>query len=960
MSVHPSRTLAAMLLVFLLLPAAATAAVLSGIVIDERNAEPVRGARIELLGSDLKTTSDISGNFAMQVPDGDHEIRIVQNGFQPQVLSVTVSREENIGVVLAPASREGEPAFDESAIGTAAESGETAVATASESESGSAAAAPASEPESRAFAQSVTVTATSIQASEEALLVERKSADDIQDSIGRIEISKSADSTSASVMQRVTGVQVSDGKYVYVRGLGERYSNTTVNGSIIPTTEPEKRVVPLDLFSANLLNKVSVAKSYTPDKPGEFAAGFVELETLDFPASQTLSISLGSTWESGTTGKRVLGFGSGLSFTGGGGLGLPSSFPKQRVVKRGLFSTEGFTAQELEEIGKSIQSGWEPTEQTAEILPNMSLNWGNTLGRLGVVLSASHSSSYDVREETQTYYSVGEAGQIKQSHNYDMVTGEEQVRQGLVANLAYRLTPNNQLRLQTLYTQTGTSEGRQFEGFNVDAYNNLRDERIKYQKEAIFTGKLSGDHYFANFGFGSGSLLEWQTSGAEGTNEENLRQTQYKEISPEVYQLADEPMSGLMLYNDLTDTVEDSQLSYSIFFSNPSITGSLKFGGAMTSRERDFQSRRLRFVPNSRANIDFTLPANELYTPANIGPAFEIREETRATDSYDAGHDISAGYMMADATFGRWRVVAGGRLESSDQEVVTFDLFNREAAPLVTRNEEEDFLPAVNMVYALTPAMNFRAAYSETVNRPEFRELAPFEFSDVRGGRATVGNPNLIRASIESYDLRWEWFPRSDEVVAASVFLKQIVNPIERVIRPTQQLSTSFANAAGADNFGVELEFRRSLAFLNPAWDEWSLVTNYTWVDSQIDISNLDQRELTSTERPLVGQAEHIYNLTTEYAPERMGAIFRLLYNYTGEKITDVGARGLPDIYQDARNMIDFVWLQDLSRWSPGLRLKASAENLLDEERTYTIGDNVYNAYKTGREFGLSLSYNFF
>lgn len=959
MSVHPCRTLAVMLLVFLL-PAAATAAVLSGIVIDERNAEPVRGARIELLGSDLTTTSDISGNFAMQVPDGDHEIRIIQNGFQPQVLSVTIQGEENIGVVLAPAAATAEPVVADSAIGTAAESGETADAIASESESGSPAAAPASEPESRAFAQSVTVTATSIQASEEALLVERKSADDIQDSIGRIEISKSAASTSAAAMQRVTGVQVVDDKYVYVRGLGERYSNTTINGSIIPTTEPEKRVVPLDLFSSNLLNKVSVTKSYTPDKPGEFAAGFVELETLDFPASQTLSVTLGSTWDAGTTGGRVLGFGNGLSFTGSGGLGLPSTIPDQRLVKRGLFSNEGFTAEELETIGESMQSGWEPTEHNADMLPNMSLTWGNTVGRLGLVLSASHNSSYDAREETQTYYSVGEAGQIKQSHNYDMVTGEEQVRQGLVANLSYRLTPNNQMRLQTLYTQTGTSEGRQFEGFNVDAYNNLRDERIKYQKESIFTGKLSGDHYFANVGFGSGSLLEWQTSAAEGTNEENLRQTQYDEISSGVYQLADEPMSGLMLYNDLTDTIDDSQLSYSIFFSNPSITGSIKFGGAMTSRERDFQSRRFRFVPNARANIDYTLSANELYTPANIGPAFEIREETRATDSYGASHDINAGYLMADATFGRWRVVAGGRLESSDQQVVTFDLFNRDADPLVTRNKEEDLLPAVNVVYALTSSTNLRAAYSETVNRPEFRELAPFEFSDVRGGRATVGNPDLIRASIESFDLRWEWFPRPDEVVAVSAFLKQIADPIERVIRPTQQLSTSFANAKGADNFGIELEFRRSLAFLNPAWAEWSFVTNYTWVDSQIDISNLDQQELTSTERPLVGQAEHIYNLTTEYAPEQTGAIFRLLYNYTGEKITDVGARGLPDIYQDARNSVDFVWLQDLSDWSPGLRLKASAENLLDEERIFTIGDNVYNAYNTGREFGLSLSYNFF
>lgn len=931
---------------------------LSGIVIDERNAEPVRGARIMLVGSDLNATSDVSGNFAIKVPDGDWKVRIAYPGFQTQLLSVAIQGDENIGVVMSPADASLQIAgasLDETAgDGIAPQVGMSLAR-----EQGPAA-NPASETEAKAFAQSVTVTASASRASEDALLVERKTSDGIHDSIGRIEISKSADSTSAAVMQRVTGVQVSDGKYVYVRGLGERYSNTTVNGSIIPTTEPEKRVVPLDLFSSNLLNKVSVTKSYTPDKPGEFAAGFVELETLDFPSRQTLSVTLGSTYDAGTTGSRMLMYGDGLSFSGGGGLGLPASIPNQRVVRRGLFSTEGLTSEELEVIGEGIQSGWAPTERDASLVPSFSLTWGNTLGRLGVVLSASHNESFDSRDEIQTYYNVGEAGAIKQSHSYDIETGTQEVRQGVVANMAYRLTPNNQLRLQTLFTQVGSAEGRQFEGFNVDANNNLRDQRVKYQKESILTAKLAGDHYFSSFGLGSGSLLEWQASAAEGRNDENLRQTQYDEIRDGRFRLADEPMSGLLLYNELTDKIGGGGINYSVFYSNQRMTGSLKAGGSVTSRERDFQSRRFRFVPNPRAAIDYTLPPDELYTPANIGPAFEIREETRATDSYDAAHEVAAGYLMADATVGRWRLVAGARVEDSDQEVVTFDLFNRDAAPLVTSNREQDVLPAFSVVYSLTSATNLRAAYSRTVNRPEFRELAPFEFSDVRGGRATVGNPDLIRANIASYDLRWEWFPRSDEVIAASVFLKQIENPIERVIRPTQQLSTSFANAAGADNFGVELEFRRSLAFLNPAWNDWALTTNYTWVDSEIDITNLQQNELTSTERPLVGQSEHIFNLAAEYAPVRLGSIFRLLYNYTGEKITDVGARGLPDIYQDPRNVVDFVWLQDLSRWTPGLRMKASAENLLDEERVYSIGGNVYNAYTSGREFGLSLSFNFF
>lgn len=929
---------------------------LSGIVIDERTGEPIRGAEIVLVGTPKATTSDLSGNFAIPLEAGAWEVKISHPTFTPQTLSVTIAEGEdnNLGVVMSP--RPAEQHADATPLDAASDGGAGDASTSSEAP---VMAEPIAE---KAFAQSVTVTASSIDATEQALLTERKQASGIQDAIGRLEISKGAASSSASAMQRVTGVQVVDDKYVYVRGLGERYSNTTVNGSIIPTTEPEKRVVPLDLFAANLLNKVSVTKSYSADKPGEFAAGFVELETLDFPARQTLSLTLGSTYYSGVSGRSVPMFADGLDFFGGGGLAMPSVIPDRRVVRRGLFDSDGFSAEELEVIGEGIQQGWAPSSESAGALPNFSLTWGNTMGRVGLIVSASHSAAYDFTEERQIYYAVGEGGSVDQSHDYDMATGEQEVRQGVVANLSYRLTPNNNVKLQTLLTRTGTAEGRRFEGFNDDAFNVLRDERLRYQQESIFSAKLSGEHYLPGVGFGSGSLIEWFTSSSEGTNDENLRQTQYDQIAPGVFRLADEPQSGLLLYNELVDSVGESRLDYSVFYSTPSVTGTVKAGGAITSRDRDFDSRRFRFVPNPRARVDFTLSADELFIPENIGPnaAFEIREETRSTDSYDATHDVTAAYVMGDAAFGRWRLVAGARLEESSQEVLTFNLFDRDAAPIESVIDEQDILPAFNVTYALSSSANLRAGYSQTLNRPEFRELAPFEFSDVRGGRATAGNPNLKRASIESVDLRWEWFPRADEVIAASVFLKSIDDPIERVIRPTQQLSTTFANADSAENFGLELEFRRSLAFLSEGWREWSLITNYTWVDSKVDIADADQGELTSVERPLVGQAENVFNLTTEWAPARYGSIVRLLYNYTGEKITDVGARGLPDIYQDAVNTVDLVWLQDLGRWAPGLRLKATAENLTDEERLLTIGGKLHNAYTPGREFGLSLSFNVF
>jgi outer membrane receptor protein involved in Fe transport len=952
-TLHRAFGLAALLVVSAF---ALSAEPLSGIVLDERNGEPIRGAKIGVIAHGAEATSDISGNFALDVPAGNWRVRIERAGFAPQMLDVAVAVTEgaNLGIVMAPAA--------EGAVVSPGEPTDTRPAPTAADDPADSPDVDSTPDQPTAFAQSVTVTARAARGSEDALLIERKQAQQIHDSIGRQEIAASAASTGASAMQRVTGVQVVDDKYVYVRGLGERYSNTTINGSIIPSTEPEKRVVPLDLFSANLLNKVSVTKSYTPDKAGEFAAGLVELETLDFPSKASLSLTVGSTYYAGTTGNEIPMFGDGLDLLGNGGLGMPSAIPAERVVKRGPYGTEGFTAEELEVIGESFESGWAPRRTRATTLPSASLTWGETIGNFGLVVSATHNAAFDYREEVQTYYSLGEGDAIKQSHSYEMETGEEEIRQGVVGNVSWSVSPNNQLKLQSFFSQVGRAQGRVFEGFNVDAYNDLRDHRMRHQKESILTAKLSGDHFLPAIGIGSGSLLEWRVASSKGENAENLRQVQYDEISTGVYKLADEPQSGLLLFNDLADTVGDAALDYSIFYSTPRVTGSVKIGGSTVERDRAFGSRRFRYIPNPRAQIDYTNPAEELFTPENIGPgaAFEIREETRVTDTYDATHDVTAAYLMADATWGKWRVVAGARVEDSVQEVVTFNLFDRSAAPMISLNDEQSVLPALNVTYSLTPATNLRAAYSTTVNRPEFRELAPFEFSDVRGGRATVGNPDLVTAAIESFDLRWEWFPRADEVLAASLFLKRIDDPIEQIIRPTAQLSTTYANAASADNFGVELEFRRGLAFLSPRLAEWSLMSNYTWVDSSVDLASIQQSELTTLDRPLVGQAEHIFNLTGEYAPARLGAVVRLLYNYTGEKITDVGALGLPDIYQNARNTVDVVWLQDLGRWTPRLRMKVSAENLLDEERVQTIGGFVHNAYTSGRELGLSLSYNVF
>jgi outer membrane receptor for ferrienterochelin and colicin len=300
----------------------------------------------------------------------------------------------------------------------------------------------------------------------------------------------------------------------------------------------------------------------------------------------------------------------------------------------------------------------------------------------------------------------------------------------------------------------------------------------------------------------------------------------------------------------------------------------------------------------------------------------------------------------------RSRLVGGLRVEAFRQTVNTFDLFDTDLDGdqdvITAENKNTDLFPAVNYIYALTGRQNVRIGFSQTVNRPEFRELAPYEFTDIVGGRAVVGNPELRRALIQNFDARWELFPGAEQVLSASVFYKNFKDPIEKIIEPTAQLRTSFTNAESARNFGIEIEARKTLS-------SWLLIGgNYTFVDSSVSLSQQAAQVQTSLERALAGQSAHVFNALAEVR-NTWGAV-RMLYNYFGDRISDVGSFGLPDIYEDGRGTIDLVLI---AKWKQ-LNFRVSAENLGDETYLFTQGGKLQREYTMGRTFQFGVGVNVF
>jgi hypothetical protein len=900
----------------------------TGAVIDGMTGEPLRGARLAFEGTDVSVESDLDGVFRAEVPAGTYDVAVSKPGFETQRVTgveVAAGKTVNFSLALLPTedaatSRQGETSFQEQ----------------------------------------VTVTAEAETATESALLAERKSAVEIVDSIGSEEMSKNTGSDAAGALRRVTGVSLQDSKYAYVRGLGDRYSNTMLDGGRLPSTEFEKKVVPLDLFPADLIEKISVSKSYTVDKPGDFGAGFVELVTRQFPLNQTASIGAEIGYNDLTTGEPYLRYGGGLSTSGRGGQPIPGSIPHQPLIRESNFN-DGFTPAELEAFGEDLIGLWSPrTHDSAPYDSGFKATWGTSVNRLGILLGANYENGFDTRiDEEVNIYAVSSAspGGVEPLNTYTFDNTDETTRRALTGSLAYRFGNNHQVQARSLFTTLSSAESRFQQGFFSDLNNNIEDNRLSYLDQEIESFQLSGDDFLP--GIGNGALIEWRVGKSGATTEENRRETLYGETTPGRFVLTQNAQSGFMYWNDLEDDLGDAKVHWESILDGEHLHGSVKVGAARSESERDFRGRRIRYQHRDTRGIDMTQEPEQLFVEQYIRPnGFEVEEITRATDAYLGNHDVNAGFAQADLGMGKWRLIAGARFEDSNLEVLTLDRNNPELPTVETVLDSSDVLPAMSLVYSLTAQTNLRFSASQTLNRPEYRELAPFKYTHVVGGFAVTGNPELVQAEIRSFDARWEWFPEGGEVVAASVFFKDFDHPIESVVITGAELVESYENVESAENLGVELEFRRNLGILAEPLARFDLIANYTWVDSQVTIDDA-QTAGTNLERPLVGQPDNVLNLILEWTRPQSDTGVRLLYNYVDDKIAFAGFFGLPEVLEEARHSLDLSLQQGLGFLTDGLSLKFSLTNLLDEERRFSQGGQTYRLYQPGIGTSLSLSYSF-
>lgn len=917
-------------------------ATFGGRVTADANGKPVRGAKVLIRGG-KEVETDETGAFSIAVEAGPLAYSIVHPKFRAKGGELTLIADEtiNIEVKLLAAAIE---------------------------------------------LSAVTVTAPHIAGTLASSVDARKNAGTITEVLGAEEMSRNGDGDAAAALSRVTGITLVGGRYVYVRGLGERYSSTLLNGAQLPSPEPERRVVPLDLFPTGVLESVTVRKAYSPDLPGEFGGGTIALTTRSVPEDThaKLSFSVGGQLGSTLTFRPLPDIRP-FDVVGidGGFRALPAKVreasSEQTLSERDRFSSRGYTAEELQEFGTSMaNTQWRP--QSGFVAPDFgfSAELGDRFHvmdtpygalQVGALGAFQFGNQWRGRDFSRDYFLLGDGGDLEVGHSYDFSTTANQVDVGGMTNVGVELGKNHRVQWTQVLGRMSENEARTYQGFNRDVGSDIRVDRLRFVERTLLAEQLTGTHVFPSlFHF----EIDWgYTYAMAARGEPDRREVRFDQepTDPDVWLLSDRPEGNQRVFSDLLDHAHDARLVLRLPFKQwNGLDASASVGAQAGIKTRAVDTRRYKYEHKGAKAGDSALLRQEpedIFVPENLSSdGFQLAEITRQTDNYSAHQSFGAAFV--DVNLPLWhRVTATGgvRLEAAEQRVETFALFNPDQEPVVATLQTLDVLPAASLAYEIIDGMKLRASSSITVSRPDLRELSPATFNDVTGGRQIFGNPDLERAHIFSGDLRWEWYPRAAAMLSAGVFAKHFQNPIEQVVVLSAQQSITYANAEEANNVGVEFDGRTDFGFVHPWLAPFYAGANVALIWSRVNLG-ADGIQ-TSNERALQGQSPYVANLQggvqtnwreSPDAESDWATRVGLLYNVVGDRIVQVGAQGAPDVYERPFHSLDLVVRQQLPA---NLALSFKAKNLLDLAAERVQGGKSIERVFRGRTVSLSLSWTY-
>lgn len=795
----------------------------------------------------------------------------------------------------------------------------------------------------------VTTTASKEQGSVNDALNAQKNATNVVNAITAEQIAKSPDSDAAAAAQRVSGVSVQDGKFLQVRGLSERYTTASLNGARIPSPEPERKVVPLDLFPASLLQEVSTAKTFTPDMPGDFAGANVNIKTREFPARRQVNYTTSFGF-----GDRVLGQTLPFAPRAGGELfGLAAGNRQIPNAIAGANFLGNVSQSQYNLMARQQRNVWTPSPRSGGANGSFGMSTGgNTIlgKRIGYVMSGNYGYSEEARLDEQ--YAVGNLGAdntVVPLTRVEGQTGRSSVQWGGIANFSTLIGRGSRLALNTTVTRSADNEARTDRGYDENLNDSIARTTLRYVERGIATVTGQGEHQLGEHNKTAWSL----TYGRTGRKEPDRSDVVYVRSPEGPYQILASLDGARRLYFDLSENNLTGQVDHSLALGDVAKQNILKIGGYLRRTDRSAAAPIFSFL--SRASTDVVQQSPDvIFGEAQSCDRCDVInvQPIGQAGSYTADDQTAAGYVMVDAGLtSRIRVITGARYE---QARITVNATTQGGFTSTTTLDNGDILPSLLINTRLTEAQNLRFGVTRTLARPEYRELAPVTFRDVLGGVSITGNADLRRSLIDNFDLRWEAFPNPGEVFSVGVFAKRFRDPIERIEQATSgAYQARYQNALSATNVGVEFELRKQLGLLGEWARGLTAFSNVTLMNSEVE---LDSVALTVTDqtRRLVGQAPYVVNTGLTYSNMSGNLNATVLYNVVGERITAAGVIPLPNIVEKPRHLLDLslrfpVW--------GNLSARMDARNLLDARYRFMQGNLEREGFNSGRVFSMGLNW---
>lgn len=938
----------------------------TGTLIEGWDGQPLAGVAVLLRGTTKATTTDPQGRYRMDgVPIGDQVLRFSRGGYATvQVTDVRVlpGQVTRVDGVLRPEFYQMEE---------------------------------------------YEVTAEEFEEQAIALLQERQLSSSMLDSIGSDQFTRLGVSDAAGIISKVTGASVVDGKFAVIRGLSDRYTSATLNGAEVPSADPYRRSAQLDMFPDSQIEKLVVSKTFTPDQPGSFTGGSVNIVTKSFPEAPFVSFSIGSAYNTQSsfnddfqvapeTTAAPFRIGREIASIPGqvreiGPIVIDGSSPRANDPARRLpanLSAEErerriANADALEAISRGLgPAGFAGKRDMSWMDHNYSAQAGTTLTnifgrRLGMFASFNYGRSFSYYDNAivNRYFGDGRArllGEELRSRMNSEIGGS--------FNMAYEFDENHHIKYNFLINQGIEDEvrfvtGRLPEG---DSSDPLVQHQLHYVERQIQAHQLQGDHRFE----GIENQIDWLASYVSTAQDEPDYRFFHAFVGPNgTYSFGGNSLPQPNIPSRTFRELEEDNLTFRVDDTQPFIwwrelEGKLKLGFYRSQSWRRAYERTFSYVGDRSSDASaYGGDPNQYLRPDNLGytvvPAAgnaQVLEFARVPiaefgNNQGAGtNTIHAGYLMMDAPVLEWlRVIGGARYETTSLEVTG----TQGTTALGSTIDQADLLPAAGLVFTVITNMNVRLHYGHTIARPSFREITPTRNYDTTTDDLFLGNPNLQISQIKNYDARWEWFRRPGEVLAASVFYKELSGPIELEYTDQQANISQYRNREGATLYGAELEVRTQLSILGEWLRSFSIGGNFTYIKSEVPLTDVElfiKRQLdpsTPAERPLYDQSPYIINMDLGYNNERTGTSATIVANMTGERLFVVNPLG-EDVYEHPPVTLDVLFSQRLSdTWT----LRLSARNLLNPDylRTYGSdkGDPIYGRYTRGRTFGVSLNASF-